>query len=94
MAADADPSEAPGEPRPGCAGAVIDLAGRIGRLVLASPMPGRRLRVSPRVVKRAISKYNARGKVDRTTYKATIDIAILAAPLDSRRRAITTRPWN
>ena len=30
---------------------------------------------------RAISKYNARGKIDRATYKATIDIAILAADL-------------
>jgi hypothetical protein len=40
-------------------------------------MPGRRLRISPRVVKRAMSRYNARGQVDRTTYKATIDIAIL-----------------
>jgi hypothetical protein len=39
----------------------------------------RRLRTSPRVVKRALSRYNARGEVDRTTYKATIDIAILAA---------------
>ena len=66
------------------AGAVIDLAGRIGRLVLTSLMPSRRLRISPRVVKRALSRYNARGKVDRTTYKATIDIAILTVPLTSR----------
>ncbi len=57
------------------------LAGRIGRLVLASLMPPRRLRISPRVVKRAISKYNARGKVDRKTYQATIDIVILTADL-------------
>jgi len=63
------------------AGARTDLAGRIGRTALASLMPARRLRTSPRVVKRAISKYNARGKVDRTTYKATIDIAILTADL-------------
>jgi hypothetical protein len=63
------------------AGPVIDLAGTIGRLVLASLMPRRRLRVSPRVVKRALSRYNARGKVDRVTCKATLDIAILAAPL-------------
>ena len=63
------------------AGTAIDLAGTIGRTVLASLMPPRRLRTSPRVVKRAISKYNARGKTDRTTRKATIDIAILAAPL-------------
>ena len=63
------------------AGPVTDLAGNIGRLVLASLMPARRLRTSPRVVKRAISKYNARGKVDRTTRKATIATVILAAPL-------------
>jgi Insertion element 4 transposase N-terminal/Transposase DDE domain len=63
------------------AGARVDLAGRIGRLVLAGLMPPRRLRTSPRVVKRAISKYNARGKVDRKTYQATIDIVILTADL-------------
>ncbi|MGC1288657.1 MAG: IS4 family transposase [Streptosporangiaceae bacterium] len=63
------------------AGPATDLAGKIGRLVLASLMPGRRLRVSPRVVKRAMSRYNARGKVDRTTRKAVIAIAILGAPL-------------
>ena len=40
-------------------------------------MPARRLRISPRVVKRAMSRYNAKGKVDRTTRKATIDIATL-----------------
>jgi hypothetical protein len=60
------------------AGTSIDLAGTIGRLVLASLMPARRLRISPRVVKRALSRYNARGKIDRTTYKATIDIGVLA----------------
>ena len=37
----------------------------------------------PRVVKRAIFKYNARGKVDRKTYQATIDIAILTPDLTS-----------
>jgi hypothetical protein len=63
------------------ADASIDLAGTIGRLVIAALMPARRLRISPRVVKRAISKYNARGKIDRATYKATIDIAILTADL-------------
>ncbi len=63
------------------AGPVTDLAGIIGRLVLASLMPARRPRVSPRVVKRAISKYNARGKIDRTTRKATTTITILATPL-------------
>jgi Insertion element 4 transposase N-terminal/Transposase DDE domain len=63
------------------AGTRVDLAGQIGRLALARPMPPRRLRISPRVVKRAISKYNARGKIDRKTYQATIDIAILTADL-------------
>jgi len=63
------------------AGTVTDLAGEIGRLVLASLMPGRRLRTSPRVAKRAMSRYNARGKVDRTTRKATIAIVILGVPL-------------
>ena len=38
-------------------GIVTDLAGAIGRLVLASLLPGRRLRTSPRVVKRAMSRY-------------------------------------
>jgi hypothetical protein len=56
---------------------VTSLAGKIGGIVLTSPMPARRLRISPRVVKRAMSRYNARGKVDRTTRKATIDVAIL-----------------
>ena len=44
-------------------------------------MPGRRLRISPRVVKRAMSRYNARGKVDRATRTATIAITILDVPL-------------
>jgi Insertion element 4 transposase N-terminal/Transposase DDE domain len=64
-----------------CAGPAADLAGTIGRLVLASLMPGRRLRISPRVVKRAMSRYNAKGKIDRTTRKATIAIVILGVPL-------------
>ncbi|HEX4090257.1 MAG TPA: IS4 family transposase [Trebonia sp.] len=63
------------------AGPATDLAGTIGRHVLASLMPSRRLRTSPRVVKRAISKYNARGKIDRTSYKAAITIDIITTPL-------------
>jgi hypothetical protein len=63
------------------AGTVIDLTGTIGRHVLASLLPSRRLRASPRVVKRAISKYQARGPgINRTSYKATINIDILAPP--------------
>jgi hypothetical protein len=57
------------------------LAGQIGERVLASLMPARRLRTSPRVVKRAMSRYNAKGKPDRTTRKATVNIKICAAPL-------------
>jgi hypothetical protein len=63
------------------AATTVDLAGRIGERVLAALMPARRLRTSPRVVKRAISKYNARGKIDRTARKATINVDIIAAPL-------------
>lgn len=59
---------------------VIDLVGTIGRRVLADLMPDRRIRTRPRVVKRAISKYNAKGTVDRTSYKATISINILITP--------------
>ncbi|SDH05868.1 Transposase DDE domain-containing protein [Nonomuraea jiangxiensis] len=55
---------------------VIDLLGTIGRQVLANLMPDRRIRTRPRLVKRAISKHNARGTVDRTSYKATIGIEI------------------
>jgi hypothetical protein len=58
---------------------VIDLVGTIGRRVLADLMPDRRIRTRPRVVKRAISKYNAKGTIDRTCYKATISIDILAS---------------
>jgi hypothetical protein len=57
---------------------VIDLAGKIGRQVLDNLLPDRWIRVAPRIVKRAISKYNARGpNINRTTYKATLSIDIL-----------------
>ena len=60
---------------------VIDLVGTIGRHILANLMPARRLRVCPRIVKRAISKYQARGpNIDRTSYKATTNINILTPP--------------
>jgi len=59
----------------------VDLAGKIGRAVLANLLPDRRLRVSPRIVKRAISKYQARGPtINRTSYKATVSIHILTLP--------------
>lgn len=66
---------------------VIDLVGKIGRLVLDDLLPARRLRVNARTVKRAISKYNARGpNIDRRTYKATLSLTILAGP------TLTTSP--
>jgi hypothetical protein len=69
------------------AGTVIDLVGKIGRVVLDDLLPARRLRINARTVKRAISKYNARGpNIDRRTYRATIAIDILTGP------ALTTGP--
>jgi hypothetical protein len=59
---------------------VITLTGAIGTLLLANLMPDRRIRTTPRVVKRTISKYQARGTIDRTTYKATVSIDFLAHP--------------
>jgi hypothetical protein len=59
----------------------VDLAGKIGRAVLANLLADRRLRTSPRIVKRAISKYQARGPhINRTSYKATLSINILTPP--------------
>ena len=63
------------------AATTVDLAGKIGRQVLDNLLPDRRLRVSPRIVKRAISKYQARGPtINRTSYKATVSIDILSPP--------------
>ncbi|WP_089107447.1 IS4 family transposase [Streptomyces hyaluromycini] len=56
----------------------IDLVGTIGRAVLDNLMPARRLRLSPRAVKRPLSRYAYKSlRVDRRTYKATISIDIL-----------------
>jgi hypothetical protein len=68
------------------AATVIDLVGVIGRAILDDLLPTRRTRVSPRVVKRAISKHRAKGDVDRTNYHAEITIDILT-PTD-----LTTGP--
>ena len=58
---------------------VIDLVGAIGRAVLGQSMPDRRLRASPRAVKRPMSRYAYKSlRVDRRTYKATISIDILS----------------
>jgi hypothetical protein len=63
------------------AATTIDLVGKIGRAVLDNLLADRRLRVSPRVVKRASSKYNTRGPtINRTSYKATLSIDILTHP--------------
>ncbi|MDZ7883916.1 MAG: IS4 family transposase [Mycobacterium sp.] len=55
----------------------IDLIGRIGAAALKYPLPARRARSCPRVVKRAISKHRAKGTIDRTNYNTTITIEIL-----------------
>jgi Insertion element 4 transposase N-terminal/Transposase DDE domain len=57
-----------------------DLAGTIGRQTLAAMLPSRRTRLSPRIVKRAISKYQARASTDRTKGPATLSIKILNQP--------------
>jgi hypothetical protein len=60
----------------------IDLVGAIGRAVLDNLMPARRPRVSPRAVKRPLSRYAYKSlRVDRRTYKATISIDILTRPI-------------
>ena len=64
----------------------------IGRLV-GQPDAQQAAARQPPLVKRAMSRYNARGKVDRRTRKATLAIAILGAPFDTRRRTLTNRPW-
>jgi len=62
-------------------GTVVDLVGDIGQRVLANLLPDRRLRVCPRIVKRAISKYQARGpNINRRSYNATLNINIVAPP--------------
>lgn len=69
------------------ADSVIDLIGRIGRAVLADPLPARRIRVSPRIVKRAISKHRAKGQVDRTNHRAAIAIEVLTDPASTTARS-------
>jgi hypothetical protein len=60
---------------------VIDLAGAIGRAVLAHLLPDRRVRVKTRMIKRSNSKYQARGpNIDRHSYKATLSIDIITEP--------------
>jgi hypothetical protein len=64
---------------------VIDLVGTIGRHVLENLMPARRCRVSPRVVKRPLSRYAAGDlNIDRRTYQATVSITVHAPPEDEQ----------
>jgi hypothetical protein len=57
----------------------IDLVGTIGRHLLDNLMPARRLRVSPRAVKRPLSRYAYKSLgIDRKSYLATLRIDILA----------------
>jgi hypothetical protein len=61
---------------------VVDLVGTIGRRVLDNLMPDRRLRLSPRAVKRPMSRYAYKSlKIDRRSYKATLAIDILTPPI-------------
>lgn len=57
----------------------IDLIGTIGRHLLDNLMPDRRLRLSPRAVKRPLSRYAYQSLgVDRRSYLATLTIDITA----------------
>lgn len=57
----------------------IDLVGSIGRRLLDNLMPSRRLRISPRAVKRPLSRYAYKSlRIDRKSYQATLHIDILA----------------
>ncbi|MFI5842746.1 IS4 family transposase [Catenuloplanes sp. NPDC051500] len=58
------------------AGTTIDLVGKIGRAVLHHPLPERRSRPSPRIVKRAISKHRAKGAIARGNHKTTVTTTI------------------
>lgn len=62
----------------------IDLVGRIGTALLGDLMPARRARTRQRVIKRAISKYRAKGRdnIDRRTYPATLHTRILTPDPD------------
>lgn len=56
----------------------VDPVGRIGTAILADLMPAKRARTRPRVIKRAISKYRAKGRdIDHRTYPATLHTRIL-----------------
>lgn len=57
---------------------VVGFVGRIGLRLLGQVMPKRRVRTRIRVVKRAMSRYPAKGRdVDRRTYPATVETQVL-----------------
>ncbi|WJY91890.1 hypothetical protein CFAEC_05250 [Corynebacterium faecale] len=57
---------------------VVGFVGRIGLRLLDQVMPKRRVRTRIRVVKRAMSKYPAKGRdVDQRTYPATVETQVL-----------------
>ena len=61
----------------------INLVGRIGAAVLTDLLPARRTRTRQRVIKRAISKYRAKGDhIDRRTHPATLHTRILTPEPD------------
>ncbi|MGH3503006.1 MAG: IS4 family transposase [Nocardioidaceae bacterium] len=65
------------------AATTIDLMGQIGAAALSNLIPTRRIRTHSRVIKRAISKYRAKGRhVDRRTYPATLHTTILTPAPD------------
>ena len=65
-------------------GTTIDLVGRIAAALLDDVMPARRTRTRQRVIKRAISKYRAKGRdsIDRRTYPPTLRTRILTPDPD------------
>jgi hypothetical protein len=75
---------------------VVDLAGTIGRYVLAQLMPCRPLRVSRRIVKRAISKYRARGPTSTAPATKPRSPSTSSNPpnLDRPTEDLTPRPWG
>lgn len=61
-----------------------DLIGRIGAQLLDNLMPTRRQRTRARVIKRAISKYRAKGRhVDHHTYPAIVTVTVLTPKPDT-----------
>jgi hypothetical protein len=71
-----------------------DLPGVIGRAVLATLLPARRLRYSARKVKCATSRYLNRddARPDTTTAITAIDITVRTPPLSRGRPAATSPP--